>query len=79
MEIFVPNVNKLAQHLLSALPGDKIDGMSAGRCHNKGSIGQYEGLREPTRKSQRDNNCDPSREEGCQHAEHMTNDEHNLC
>ena len=46
---------------------------------NKGSIGQYEGLREPTRKSQRDNNCDPSREEGCQHAEPMTNDEHNLC
>ena len=44
---------------------------------NKGSIGQYEGLREPTRKSQRDNNCDPSRE-GCQHAEPMTNDETSL-
>ena len=28
MEIFVPNVNTLARHL----PGDKIDGMSAGRC-----------------------------------------------
>ena len=28
MEIFVQNVNKLARHL----PGDKIDGISAGRC-----------------------------------------------
>ena len=29
MEIFVPNVNKLARHLF----GDKIDGMSAVECH----------------------------------------------
>ena len=28
MEIFVPNVNKLTRHL----PGDEIDGISAGRC-----------------------------------------------
>ena len=36
MEIFVPtSTNLLNQHLLSALPGDKIDGMSAGRCQKQ--------------------------------------------
>ena len=58
MKIFVPNFNKLAQHL----PGVKIDGMSAGRCqktkevldNTKACVSQ-QGSHKETK------NCDPSR------------------